>query len=105
MLPHTHFFPFVYINLTYFQAILFLLWSCIIQQKEQSVLDLFIIARVCHYDTKDEEQGVKKLWIDDSSFSLYSLLATRANEMSEQIVLFKQNLLSLDLRLCLDMVR
>lgn len=31
--------------------------------KEQSVLDLFMIARVCHDDTEDEAQGVKKLWI------------------------------------------
>lgn len=31
--------------------------------KEQTVLDLFTIARVCHYDSEDEEQGVEKLWI------------------------------------------
>lgn len=60
--------------------------------KEQSVLDIFMIARVCHYDTEDEEQGVKKLWSEDTSSSRYSLLAMRANKITEQIVLFKQHI-------------
>lgn len=49
--------------------------------KEQSVLDLFMIARVCHYDTENKEQGVKKLWIWTAAPAVYIL----------PFLLFKQN--------------
>lgn len=70
--------------------------------KEQSVLDLFMIARVCHYDTENKEQGVKKLWI-------WTAAPAGTPFFAFQTKLFFKFLntlnMSLDLKLYLDMLR
>lgn len=68
--------------------------------KEHSVLDLFMIARVCHYDTEDEQHvGEETLDLDCSSgsrSSWYSHLATRGNKLcfSNKKFSFRDNTLN-----------
>lgn len=54
--------------------------------KEQSVLDLFTIARVCHRDTVGlGTTGEEKLWAEDCTLGWYDLW--QGEEIREQIVL------------------